>query len=193
MTEKPNITALVAARMCHDLASPIGAIGNGVELVELTGKTLGQEGELVKASVNAAVAKLKLFRIAFGQFNADEILNAAEISAVQTAWNVTGRIHVDFIPKQLRKTDVKTCLLILQSIQVAMPQGAKVVVRIAEGRRIIHAIGPKVTFDEALWSALTHKQIAPDIPPKHVQFAILQALDLPLQLHHSATEMTVSF
>ena len=30
-------------------------------------------------------------------------------------------------------------------------------------------------------------------PPKHVQFAILQALDLPLQLHHSATEMTVSF
>ncbi|MDC1271432.1 histidine phosphotransferase family protein [Planktomarina temperata] len=170
MTEKPNITALVAARMCHDLASPIGAIGNGVELVELTGKTLGQEGELVKASVNAA-----------------------EISAVQTAWNVTGRIHVDFIPKQLRKTDVKTCLLILQSIQVAMPQGAKVVVKIAEGRRIIHAIGPKVTFDEALWSALTHKQIAPDIPPKHVQFAILQALDLPLQLHHSATEMTVSF
>ena len=85
MTEKPNITALVAARMCHDLASPICAIGNGVELVELTGKTLGQEGELVKASVNAAVAKLKLFRIAFGQFNADEILNAAEISAVQTA------------------------------------------------------------------------------------------------------------
>ena len=125
MTEKPNITALVAARMCHDLASPIGAIGNGVELVELTGKTLGQEGELVKASVNAAVAKLKLFRIAFGQFNAEEILNAAEISAVQTAWNVTGRIHVDFIPKQLRKMDMKTCLLILQSIQVAMPQGPK--------------------------------------------------------------------
>ena len=150
MTEKPNITALVAARMCHDLASPIGAIGNGVELVELTGKTLGQEGELVKASVNAAVAKLKLFRIAFGQFNADEILNAAEILAVQTAWNVTGRIHVDFIPKQLRKTDMKTCLLILQSIQVTMPQGAKVVVKIAEGRRIIHTIGPKVTFDEAL-------------------------------------------
>jgi hypothetical protein len=31
-----------------------------------------------------------------------------------------------------------------------MPQGAKVVVKIAEGRRIIHTIGPKVTFDEAL-------------------------------------------
>ena len=83
MTEKPNITALVTARMCHDLASPIGAVGNGVELVELAGKTLGQEGELVKASVSAAAAKLKLFRIAYGQFHSEEILHAAEISAVQ--------------------------------------------------------------------------------------------------------------
>ena len=74
MTEKPDITALVTARMCHDLASPLGAVGNGVELVEMAGQTLGQEGELVKASVNAAAAKLKLFRIAYGQFHSEEIL-----------------------------------------------------------------------------------------------------------------------
>ena len=103
MTEKPDITALVIARICHDLASPIGAIGNGVELVELRGKSLGEEGELVKASVNATVAKLKLFRIAFGQFHAEEMLNAAEISAVQTDWNITGRIHVNFAPKKNAK------------------------------------------------------------------------------------------
>ena len=98
MTEKPDITALVTARICHDLASPIGAIGNGVELVKLRGNSLGEEVELVKASVKAIVAKLKLFRIAFGQFHAGEMLNAAEISAVQTAWNITGRIHVNFAP-----------------------------------------------------------------------------------------------
>jgi hypothetical protein len=80
MTEKTDITALVTARICHDLASPIGAIGNGVELVELRGNSLGEEGELVKASVNATVAKLKLFRIAYGQFHAGEILNAASLS-----------------------------------------------------------------------------------------------------------------
>ena len=193
MTEKPDITALVTARICHDLASPIGAIGNGVELVELRGKSLGEEGELVKASVNATVAKLKLFRIAFGQFHAEEMLNAAEISAVQTDWNITGRIHVNFAPKKMRKTNMKTCLLILQSIQVAMSQGAKVMIAIEEGRTIIRAIGPKVTFDEALWSALTHRHITPDLPPKHVQFALLQTLDLALQLQHSSTEMTVRF
>ncbi|WP_347836935.1 hypothetical protein [uncultured Planktomarina sp.] len=96
MTEKPDITALVTAPICHDLASPTGAIGNGVELVELRSKSLGEEGELVKASVNATVAKLKLFRIAFGQFHAEKMLNATEISAVQTDWNITGQIHVNF-------------------------------------------------------------------------------------------------
>ena len=88
---------------------------------------------------------------------------------------------------------MKTCLLILQSIQVAMPQGAEVMITIEEGRTIIRAIGPKVTFDEALWSALTQTHITPDIPPKHVQFALLQALDLALQLQHSSTEMTSRF
>jgi len=93
----------------------------------------------------------------------------------------------------MRKTDMKTCLLILQSIQVAMPQGAKVMIAIVEGRTIISAISPKVTFDEALWSALTYKHIPPDIPPKNIQFALLQALDLALQLQHSSTEMTTKF
>lgn len=144
MTEKPNITALVTARMCHDLASPIGAVGNGVELVELAGKTLGQEGELVKASVSAAAAKLKLFRIAYGQFHSEEILHAAEISAVQTAWNITGRIQVDFALQEIPKTDMKIYLLILQSIQVAMPQGLKWWLRSPRAAGLFMRLAPRL-------------------------------------------------
>ena len=73
-----------------------------------------------------------------------------------------------------------------------MPQVAKVMITIEEGRTIIRAIGPNVTFNEALWSALTHTHMTP-VPPKHVQFALSQALDLALQLQHSSTKMTVSF
>ncbi|MDG1504708.1 MAG: hypothetical protein P8Q19_00755 [Planktomarina sp.] len=46
-------------------------------------------------------------------------------------------------------------------------------ITIAESRAIIRVIGPKVTFDEALWSALTYKEITPDVPPKHIQFVLL--------------------
>tara|TARA_Y100000385_G_scaffold228487_1_gene239687 strand:- start:324 stop:539 length:216 start_codon:yes stop_codon:yes gene_type:complete len=51
--------------------------------------------------------------------------------------------------------------------------GVKVMITIAESRAIIRVIGPKVTFDEALWSALTYKEITPDVPPKHIQFVLL--------------------
>ena len=67
------------------------------------------------------------------------------------------------------------------------------VVKITEGRKIVHAVAAKVTYDETLWSALMSKDIAPNIQPNNVQFVILQALDVPLHLHHSATEMIVSF
>ena len=33
----PDLSALVSARLCHDLISPMGAIGNGLELMQLAG------------------------------------------------------------------------------------------------------------------------------------------------------------
>ncbi|MFT6074354.1 MAG: histidine phosphotransferase ChpT [Yoonia sp.] len=32
---QPDLAALVGSRICYDLISPIGAIGNGVELLSL--------------------------------------------------------------------------------------------------------------------------------------------------------------
>lgn len=35
--DEAELASLVAARLCHDLVSPLGAIGNGVELLEMSG------------------------------------------------------------------------------------------------------------------------------------------------------------
>ena len=42
-----NLAALVTSRLCHDLVSPLGAIGNGLELLELSGDFpgIGKSGE----------------------------------------------------------------------------------------------------------------------------------------------------
>ena len=37
MQDKPDLAALIGSRICHDLISPIGAIGNGVELLMMDG------------------------------------------------------------------------------------------------------------------------------------------------------------
>ena len=85
MTEDLYITALVTARMCHDLASPIGAIGNGNKLVEITGIKLGQEGDLSKDSLASAIAQLKVFRVAYGQFKGSDMRSGSEVTSLTEA------------------------------------------------------------------------------------------------------------
>ena len=38
-----DIAALLGSRICHDLISPLGAISNGVELLEMSGAQMGPE------------------------------------------------------------------------------------------------------------------------------------------------------
>jgi histidine phosphotransferase ChpT len=63
-----RVLELLASRVCHDLISPIGAIGNGLELIE-EGGDVEMTGEALKLSVNCvrrASAILEFFRMAYG-------------------------------------------------------------------------------------------------------------------------------
>jgi len=49
-----DLTALIGSRICHDLISPLGAIGNGVELLQLSGMGDSPEMALISESVTNA-------------------------------------------------------------------------------------------------------------------------------------------
>ena len=49
-----NLAELIGSRICHDLISPIGAITNGLELLEMVGAVQGPEMELISGSVGSA-------------------------------------------------------------------------------------------------------------------------------------------
>lgn len=66
MPNTPDIAALVSARICHDLISPIGAIGNGVELLMLDKAAASPEMDLISESVTQASARIRFFRLAYG-------------------------------------------------------------------------------------------------------------------------------
>jgi histidine phosphotransferase ChpT len=62
-----RVLELLASRVCHDLISPIGAIGNGLELLEDADDEIS--GDALKLSVNCvrrASALLEFFRMAYG-------------------------------------------------------------------------------------------------------------------------------
>ncbi|HMR60143.1 MAG TPA: histidine phosphotransferase, partial [Amaricoccus sp.] len=62
----PDLSALVSARLCHDLISPMGAIRNGMELLQMApGEAQSPEHALIADSLETALAKLRYFRLAF--------------------------------------------------------------------------------------------------------------------------------
>src|SRR6478736_470592 len=66
--EALDLAALLCSRICHDLISPVGAVVNGMEVLEETNdestKTFALD--LIKRSANQASNCLKFCRIAFG-------------------------------------------------------------------------------------------------------------------------------
>ncbi|XUY26176.1 histidine phosphotransferase ChpT [Agrobacterium sp. rho-8.1] len=72
MTSKPNLTlsgpdlaALLCSRVCHDVISPVGAINNGLELLDEGGSDADAMDLIRTSAINASV-RLKFARLAFG-------------------------------------------------------------------------------------------------------------------------------
>jgi histidine phosphotransferase ChpT len=62
-----RVVELLSARLCHDLISPVSAIGNGAELILEMGETMGRDAiELIAQSAGETSRKLQFFRLAFG-------------------------------------------------------------------------------------------------------------------------------
>lgn len=72
MSANPNLTlsgndlaALLCSRVCHDIISPVGAINNGLELLDEGGAD-DDAMDLIRTSANNAAIRLKFARLAFG-------------------------------------------------------------------------------------------------------------------------------
>jgi histidine phosphotransferase ChpT len=63
-----DLAALLCSRLCHDLISPVGAIVNGIEVMEedKDEETKAFALDLIKKSAYQASAKLQFCRLAFG-------------------------------------------------------------------------------------------------------------------------------
>ena len=63
-----DLAALLCSRVCHDLISPVGAIMNGLEVMEdeKDEETSKFAMDLIKKSARTASAKLQFCRLAFG-------------------------------------------------------------------------------------------------------------------------------
>ncbi|MFC3118133.1 histidine phosphotransferase family protein [Jhaorihella thermophila] len=167
-----DLAALIGSRICHDLISPIGAISNGLELLELAGAAQGPEMGLIADSVAHAGARIRFFRLAYGAAG-DQRVGRDEVISVLDAVHAGGRLRVDWaVTGDQPRTMVRLALLALQCCETAMPMGGEV--RIAEtgGRWTVTAQSERLSLDERLWAALDGG-VADEITPARVQFLLL--------------------
>lgn len=190
MTDIPDYSALIGSRICHDLVNPIGAIGNGVELMLMDGAAKGPELTLIAESVANANARIRFFRIAFGA-SGDQRMSRAEVQSILTDVSRGGRIDIGWQSEgDLARRDARLAFLAIQCCETAMPYGGTIrVEQSGENWRVI-AKAPRLRLDRNLWDGLASGKPKAEITPASVQFALLAdcAARLKRRLHAETAE-----
>lgn len=176
---------LVASRLCHDLVNPLGAIGNGVELLEMTGKADGPEMELIRDAVRAAEARIRLFRLAFGGAGPGQVTSLREAKLVVEGYFHQSRVDAVWAADADRsRQETKLAMLMLLCAETALPMGGTVRVGPdATGQWHLEASGPRLNVAENMWDILRFGSSAPEraLRPADAHFPLLlqcaEALD----------------
>jgi histidine phosphotransferase ChpT len=93
----PRILELVVSRVCHDLVSPVGAINNGVELIQEMGEDAGEEAmQLIAASARQASVRLKNFRLCYGAAGTDKNIGVKDVKEAFVDQIATARVTAEF-------------------------------------------------------------------------------------------------
>ncbi|WP_290687901.1 MULTISPECIES: histidine phosphotransferase family protein [unclassified Haematobacter] len=169
--DTPDIGALIGSRICHDLISPLGAIGNGLELLRMTGDPAGEEMSLIGDSVAHANARIRFFRIAYGMAGAEQSVAPGELrEIVEGLWG-QGRIQVDWLAASTSRQEVKLALLLLQCLETALPRGGRIEVR-QEGEWLLLAEGDRMRIEESHWACLQKPGQTAELGAAQVQFLL---------------------
>ncbi len=174
MTNTEDFAALVSSRICHDLISPIGAIGNGVELLEMTGQGSGPELALISDSAESAAARVRFFRIAFGSAKAGQAIGIDEISAILSARGKDGRFRYTWAEDgTIDRLETKLIFLIILCVEHAMPRGGLIQVARHPPGWILKTTNGKAHLDDGLWSSLERGEAPRPLDSGSIQFAAL--------------------
>src|SRR4026208_1683214 len=155
-----DLAALLCSRVCHDLISPVGAIVNGLEVLEESKdeETRRFALELITKSSRTASKKLQFCRIAFGAAGSAgaqiDLGDAETISRgfledekTKLAWNLPRAL--------LQKNRVKLLLNMLAIAGQAIPRG---------GSLTVDPIGAGETMGFKVTAAGVNAKVPPAVP-----------------------------
>jgi histidine phosphotransferase ChpT len=206
MQAEPELAAtqLLMSHLCHELVSPIGAINNGMEMLEdFDGNELTPEAvALIGQSGRAAAAKLRFYRLAYGSAGtaADLALGqcaaaCAELLAadarVSLAWRIAESVR-------LARGGPQLILNLVVLAAGALPRGGQLEVALGDGPRApvrLVATGTGAKLSEPIQAILRGQERALDHGTIHAWYcqrlAVRAGAALELEMAVDAVRLAV--
>ncbi|MFK8250453.1 histidine phosphotransferase ChpT [Ancylobacter terrae] len=154
-----DLAALLCSRVCHDVISPVGAIVNGLEVLEDEDDPGMKEFalDLIAKSARQASARLQFARLAFGAAgSAGAQIDTGDAESVARGFIQDDRTSLDWqVPRALLpKNRVKLLLNLLLVAGATIPRGGSI---------RVEAVGSAEEGGFKVTTAGSHSRIPPDI------------------------------
>jgi histidine phosphotransferase ChpT len=167
-----ELASLLCSRICHDVISPVGALNNGLELLEEPGAEADAMA-LIKVSARNASARLQYLRIAFGAAgSAGSQIDTGDAEGVAMAFMANEKSTLVWTGTRayLPKAVVKLILNMVLIANGSVPRGGTLDVELPS---------------EANQHVITVKAAGPMIrvSDKFIQLHNNQTLDEPIDAH----------
>jgi len=199
-----DLAALLCSRVCHDVISPVGAIVNGLEVLEdeKDAEMRNFALDLIKKSAHMASARLQFCRLAFGAAgSAGASIDTGDAEQVarglfsdertKLEWNAARAL----MPKNKVKLTLNLCLI----AAAAIPRGGVISVTVEGGEAATHL---KVTAKGTNARLASHiPELLAGTPQNDTVDAhgiqafytglVAQAVDMKLEVAASGDEITI--
>jgi histidine phosphotransferase ChpT len=196
-SNEADFLQLLVSHICHELVSAVGAIGNGVELLEEMGTLDPEALGLIAQSSRTAAAKLRLLRVVYGSAgrSADFRLPEAQ-KALADLFRIDAKLSLDWqvpAPLELATGAVQLVAGLVLLAAGCLPRGGVIAVAVARSGAGAHlSIRPSGTgarLLEEIGLALAG-QGAPDHKTIHAHFCARAAarLGIAVAAHAAAPD-----
>ncbi len=171
-----EFSALMVSRVCHDLVGPLGAVVNGLEVLEDERDAAMRDDaiRLVATSANQALARIQFMRIAFGAAgSAGAELDLGEVGRLVHGLLEGGKVKVEWNVPQIHWAKDWAKLLMNATLVGAdsLPRGGVVTVNAEAGatKFRIHATGQVARVAEEVERALNGGEPAQPLDARGIQ------------------------
>lgn len=196
-----DLAALLCSKVCHDIISPVGAINNGLELLEEGGAD-EDAMNLIKQSARTASARLQFARIAFGAAGSAGVqIDTGDAQNVANQYMKGEKAELTWEgPRVLMpKNKVKLLLNLMLVANAAIPRGGKVAVRIEEPdtnlRLSVKASGPMLRVPPKFLELHSEGKSSEPVDAHSIQayYTLLMAAESGMEISIKASPEEIEF